>query len=171
MSRADSMPHRQATAHVGETSAGTHGKGIAPVPAGQGEQPMSAKKLSFEQKLILAWLSIRYEDIRASGYMGQLSKSCFEHDGVRWRPSPGSPSERAALSRRLRSLDARGLVIRRNVVSGGPKESQGTRWEVTQWRTTHVCLTEAGEQAAKLLTNMKAQIVNSFKLRQREDAP
>jgi hypothetical protein len=70
-----------------------------------------------------------------------------EYWGIEWYPSKGqrawTPSNRAVMSRALRRLEQRGLVERRNRISG---EESG--------RTVNVHLTDRGREVAKRLTSM-----------------
>ena len=75
--------------------------------------------------------------------------------GLRWdfaRPLSDNANWRASVSRALRRLELRGLLKRRNDVSGGV-DSEGA---AIPHRTTHVMLTAAGVELAQRLTK-KAQ--------------
>ena len=71
--------------------------------------------------------------------------------GLRWvfaRPLSDNANRRASVSRALRRLELRGLLKRRNDVSGGV-DSKGA---AIANRTTHVMLTAAGVELAQRLT-------------------
>jgi DNA-binding MarR family transcriptional regulator len=70
--------------------------------------------------------------------------------GVPWRSTrSATPAVRAAVSRALKRLEQRGLVVRSNQVSGGP------------W-TTHVKLTEIGRTVAETVNKTLGDFVNRF---------
>ena len=102
--------------------------------------------LSHEQRAVLEWL---FDNIPVS--------TCPPW-GVRWRPGKwgvtNDPSRRAAYSRMLKRLEARGLILRQNQVSGNPLNGEvRTSGTEPHNRTTHVFLTDLGVQVASRLTN------------------
>ena len=97
-------------------------------------------KLSSQQKYILVWLL----DCTSQGYAD-------EEGGVFWRVD-GTPGVRASMSRSLRRLEQRGLVRRRNRLSGDQWDEEDTDWTPpANHRTTHVELAQMGECMARCL--------------------
>lgn len=90
--------------------------------------------LSAEQKSVLLWLLDYCNRIESSG--NDHAKQDIALWGVPWRTNGLTRSEHASLSRTLRRLETRGLVIRKNDVSDGR-------------RTTGVVLTANGRQIAE----------------------
>ncbi len=102
------------------------------------------QRLSAEQNSILEWL------------FANIPKSTTDAFGIRWMPGKwgltSTPSSRAAYSRSLKRLEERGLVLRQNQVSGNPytQMARASKDEPHN-RTTHVQLTQLGEELAATL--------------------
>jgi hypothetical protein len=90
------------------------------------------------------------------GYLTML----FVHlrvQGVEWRSGARDGSGRASMSRTLRRLERRGLVVRRNWISGGD-------------RTTNVSLTVAGwEEVGRLTDDDVSHLVAFYRASARAD--
>ena len=114
---------------------------------------MKCSGLSKLQKRILLGL---FQDFRAAVPTG------YPPDYLRWRTT-GEPAVSASLSRAMRRLEARGLVLRQNYTSG-MGGAYGGRLRQSQAdphnRTTHVQILPAGLEAAKWLLNVVAPFVN-----------
>jgi hypothetical protein len=98
--------------------------------------------LSRLQRDVLTWAWRETVALEASG------DSTVRIWGVRWHPEPQTPAGRAVLSRALRRLEERRLVVRKNQATNGMDTTTGRR---LRWRTTHVLLTEAGRDLAQRL--------------------
>ena len=111
----------------------------------------AAAKLSAQEVHILLWLAERHPLVHP------LNAAW----GVRWRVGDATASVRASLSRSLRRLELRGLVLRQDDWSGNPEtgKARQTAAEPHQ-RTTHVQLLPAGIEMAERLTNRGAEFVN-----------
>jgi len=117
------------------------------------------QRLSRQQQDVLAHLYRLYVD-QAPGPFG-----------VPWRTT-GTRSGQASLSRALRRLETRGLVLRQNQVVGSPDSVavdpdgvsrpgyKRTSRDQRHGRTTHVELTAAGIEVAKGLTTGPSEYVN-----------
>jgi DNA-binding MarR family transcriptional regulator len=112
-----------------------------------------SSKLSGVQRDLLVFLYAEHADGGAGpGYDG-----C-----IHWRID-GTDSERATLSRALRRLERRGLLLRLNFVTG-----MGERYDLAMRRskddphnrTTHIKLLPPGVEVGKQLTNQTAANAN-----------
>ena len=121
--------------------------GSTPDGHGAAAPPLTAR-LSRLQKSLLRWLIRRHNYIAEHG--NPYEQNRLHYFGVKWRPQADTPSQRASVSRAIREMENRGLLLRQNVLCEG--RARLTR-EDPHDRTTHVKLLPAGDQAAKLLTN------------------
>ena len=110
---------------------------------------MAGRGLSDQQKWILRtvfWL-YDYAERNATDY----GRRMVEIWGIHWTPSrwhqDWTASDRASVSRALKRLEGRGLVLRTNDWGGDR-------------RTNHVRLTEQGRQEAERLTKAVCEDVN-----------
>ena len=81
------------------------------------------------------------------------SDPAFLHFGCRLKLNTAGRSDSAAVSRAMRRLEDRGLLLRQNQSTGNPATGQCRHTAAEPHnRTTHVRLTLAGLDAAKRLT-------------------
>lgn len=131
------------------------------------------KRLSDFQRQILIALARAYNTIEREG--NDFDRHQLGIWGVKWRPHGKgncvTTIDRASVSRTLRRLEERGLVRRRNQISGDRFEpdrlptGEKPLPPPDNHRTTHVQLTDEGrEEAENLLTKTATPNVN------REDA-
>ena len=117
--------------------------------------------LSKLQKTILCWLLEQYKHIESTGEKISVWGIDWNPSG-RWyslyhRQNHWTATKRADVSRALRRLEQRGLVIRKNSVSDG-------------MRTTDVLLTTTGREVSERLTkNNFENVSRSTDLRSRLD--
>jgi hypothetical protein len=122
---------------------------LAPVkPCGNDADAIA--KLSRQQRTILVWLYRVYAELKAAGY------ARINTFGIPWRnPSANgfSRSEQASISRALKRLEQRELVLRQNEVSGCPTTGSCREWNTEPHaRSTCVRLLPEGIRVAKRLT-------------------
>jgi len=111
------------------------------------------QRLGSLQRRILVWLykqTLVAEKVTA--FPGRLAVW-----GVPWqthvRGSEWSPGKRASVSAALRRLEARGLLLRQNELSGSPLTGRARIHAAAPHnRTVTVALTEEGRRVAKPLT-------------------
>lgn len=119
---------------------------------------MSTTKLSQYQKRILQWVLEQTEWYETNG--NEFLRGEVAHWGVSWHDGVRrTNAENASLSRSLCRLEERGLVQRRNHVSGDPHGTIGWDGHERHTRTTHVRLTKVGREVAKRLTNNQGNML------------
>lgn len=96
--------------------------------------------LSVLQKEVLTFL------YRETLVLDERGSNRARYWGVRWRPHAETPTAQAALSRAVRRLEQRGLLVRKNERTGGNRNGRPI-----PWRTTHLQLTAEGKQTAERL--------------------
>jgi len=123
--------------------------------------------ISWQQEWILRVLLEHYQLVEEHGNDHQ--KRCCEVWGMNWRPAKWqspvfdwTPSIRASVSRALRRLEMRSLVIRNNQRGPGSrtKRSRMSLEEPSPKRTDCLKLTEAGRELAERLTKIPPEFVN-----------
>ena len=122
-----------------------------------------AIKLSKVQRDLLAFLCAEH----AAGGAGPGYDCC-----IYWR-TDGTDCQRATLSRTLRRLERRGLLLRLNFFSGmGERHGFGVRQSKNDPhnRTTHIKLLPLGVETGKRLTNQLIGSVNRLSARQGGEA-
>lgn len=131
-------------------------------------------KMSWSQRSILCWILEVTEWREQNG--NDHNKRRLEFWGVHWQPSRGQQrwtrSDSAAVSRSLRRLEARGLVIRDNAISGSPS-ADGSRKsldELPPKRACNVKLTELGRVVAKTVNKKYIPNVNHLDASDADDA-
>lgn len=113
---------------------------------------LNVAKLSQLQRDILKWLYARHVE----------NGSPADGGCIRWAVDGDAPA-RAAISRALRRLEERDLLLRRNVSSGmGEKHNYRMRlYKLDEHnRTTHITLLPGGVEIGKRLTNGLCRDVN-----------
>ena len=129
---------------------------------------MTTAKLSQHQRVILMSVYSLDQKLRpryTDPSMPAVIRAELDVWGVEWWPSTWWPNVKpASVSRSLRELEARGLLLRQNQHSGSPGQGYArTRAdEPAPRRCTHVLLTEQGREAAKLLISHVTQDINSL---------
>lgn len=114
------------------------------------------RKLSKRQKSLLLYLWKYYLELkeheRRPGFPSYLKLTDIW--GIPWRVG-GSPAAHSAISRSIRRLEERGLVLRQNRASGSPGRGNPriTKDDSIPLRSTHILLLPLGQEAAKRLTN------------------
>lgn len=107
---------------------------------------MNMNGLSEKQHDVLRWL--RRQDYRLESLGSPLQRRDLHGFGVPWQDRCGdggiTPVERASDSRALARLERRGLILRQNITRVRQSADEPHR------RTTHVQLTPAGRNVAKL---------------------
>jgi len=104
----------------------------------------AVKGLSTDQKLLLALLFETHQERDAAGTLNNWGVPIL---------ASGSASYRASTSRSLRRLEARGLILRHNDVTGAPGLDRMRRSASDPHRkTTHVAFTEIGLAYMQRLT-------------------
>lgn len=123
-------------------------------------------RLSELQAEILVSVLERYRHIEQHG--NEFWRGEIAYWGVEWPPyqrtyQPNA-AERAALSRALRRLEARGLVQRRNSVRGDRWQEEPSKHCTPVIRTTRAKLTDEGRTEAERLTNASNDVVNRLEI-------
>jgi len=112
-------------------------------------------KLSRQQQHILVFLYHAYLEDKAIQNRPEVPLGCRTVDtfGVRWR-TKGTRSDQTSLSRALRRLEERGLVLRQNQVRGSGEGTGRCRLSKAEEhnRTTHVRLLPDGIEVAERLS-------------------
>jgi len=118
--------------------------------------PFPVNRLSRSQVDFLVWLLAAYRQSEAwieEHPVDDDDRQQWRRHGLEWsgihlpRQEDGiSRTDSSSLSRSLRRLEDRGLIVRRNQTSGPPDEGF-----TVQHRTTHVAFTPAGRALAEEL--------------------
>ena len=125
-------------------------------PAPPGQTPMTTLcKLSRQQRHVSVWLYGAYLELKELQSHPGVPLGCQTADtfGVPWRLS-GTRSVQASVSRSLRRLEQRGLILRQNMTSGsgeGTGECRHSKAERHN-RMTHLRLLPEGIVTAKRLS-------------------
>ena len=106
-------------------------------------------QLSEQQKDILAWIHSRTTEIQEAVEPGSYAERQLEIWGVRWGVEADAAG-RASISRSLRRLERRGLVLRQNRTGSPTGEVRRSKDEPHN-TTTHVKLTEKGRKVVNKL--------------------
>ena len=129
---------------------------------------MNTAKLSQHQRVILMTVyeaTMQAEERADAPDVHRVVRGWLDAWGIECWPSTWWPNVKpASISRSLRELEARGLLLRQNQHSGSPGQGYArTRAdEPAPRRCTHVLLTEQGREAAKLLISHVTQDINSL---------